>query len=322
MKSLMLSLVLLTSAIALEKSVSADQDKINTAHPDIHREDIVETLFSSLGQPKFDATYAKAKQAGIHPQILLEARFLNLVDLQDHTAIANLAPELIKNRETFDANHSEVFALKDDWLAIIHYAQALAALENNDKPSFKKHITEAFWLSPRQAKAFSPHVEKLRLEEAMKKTQLTLSQPIKSQIDLAEAPLAKHTKGSKGIVLYFWNPMSQEIQMNLPDFVTTTQACHANKISVIAILTGNYEDLIDDAETIRKNDAAKAKCAWLIDPNKDSLSSLLWIRNLPTMIIASPDGKVLFNGHPSDEKFWTTLETLSPNFKRPNRNKN
>lgn len=318
MKSLMLSLVLSTSVIAFEKPALLDQEKTDTNHANILKEEILEKLFTSLGQTEFDTAYINAQQAGIHPQALLEARFLNLVDLGDNSAIANLAPELIKNQQSFNPNHSEVFVIKDDWAAIVHYAQALAALEKNDTQAFKRHITEAFWLSPRQAQAYGPHIEKLRREQAMRSIQLPLQQTLKSQEDQALTALAKHTAGSRAIILYFWNPMSQAIQLELPDFITTTKTCHENNISVLAILTGKYPAMIDDAETIRKDDAAQAKCIWLIDSNKDSLSSLLWVRSLPTMIVASADGQVLFNGHPSDENFWKTLEKLSPGFQRPN----
>ncbi|MDG1357833.1 MAG: hypothetical protein P8P36_06540 [Akkermansiaceae bacterium] len=318
MKSLMLSLVLSTSVIAFDKPALLDQEKTDTNHANILKEEILEKLFTSLGQTEFDTAYINAQQAGIHPQALLEARFLNLVDLGDNSAIANLAPELIKNQQSFNPNHSEVFVIKDDWAAIVHYAQALAALEKNDTQAFKRHITEAFWLSPRQAQAYGPHIEKLRREQAMRSIQLPLQQTLMSQKDQALTALAKHTAGSRAVILYFWNPMSQAIQLELPDFITTTKTCHENNISVLAILTGKYPAMIDDAETIRKDDAAQAKCIWLIDSNKDSLSSLLWVRSLPTMIVASADGQVLFNGHPSDENFWKTLEKLSPGFQRPN----
>ena len=265
-------------------------------------------VLSTSGQIGFDTAYANARQSGIHPQVLLEARFLHLVDLGNHSAIAGLAPELIKHQKTFDPNHSEIFAIKDDWSAIVHYAQALEALESNNKQSFKKHITEAFWLSPRQAQAFGPHIEKLRLKEAMNSTQLPLNTVLKSQHNNEDNTIAEHTKESRGIVLYFWNPMSQEIQMQLPDFITTTQVCNENNISVLAILTAKYPDILPDAETTRIENAADAKCTW--------------VRSLPTAVITSPDGQVLFNGHPTDEEFWTALKKLAPTFKRPNRNKN
>ncbi len=318
MKFLLFGLMLTSSVIAYEKPASLDKEIIKTNPSNMVKEEILEKLFTSLGQTEFITAYVNAQRAGLHPQVLLEARFLNLVDLGDHSAIANLAPELIKSQLSFNPNHSEVFVIKDDWAAIVHYAQALAALEKNDTQAFKRHITEAFWLSPRQAQAYGPHVEKLRLEEAMRSIQLPLQQTLLSQEGQTLTSLAEHNDGNKAIVLYFWNPMSQANQVELPDFITTTQACAENNISVHAILTGNYPSMLDDAEIIRKNDATEAKCTWLVDPNKNSLSSLLWVRSLPTVIVASTDGQVLFNGHPSDESFWRALEDQSPRFERPN----
>jgi len=68
---------------------------------------------------------------------------------------------------------------------------------------------------------------------------------------------------------------------------------------------------------LRKKEALSAKCAWLIDSQKNSLATLFRITNIPTMVIISPSGKVLFNGHPSDENFWHTLTKIDPKIKRP-----
>ena len=318
MKSLILCLLLGTHVIALENPAPLEVDSATTIQTSKVKNAALEKLFTTLGQDEFATALKEAQQADVHPQVLLEARFLNFIDLGNNAAIAAMAPELSKKRDTFDPNHSEVFALKDDWLAIVHYAQALAALENNNKGDFKKHITEAFWLSPRQAQAFGPHIERLQLEEAMQSLKLPLNQSLKSQINGKSTPLAQYMAGNKAIILYFWNPMSQEIQINLADFIVTTQTCHQNNIPVLAILTGQYPGIIQDAETIRKEDATKAQCAWLVDSNKKLLSSLLRVRDIPTMVIVSPEGKILFNGHPADKTFWTTLEKLSPKFKRPN----
>ena len=320
MKSLLLCLILGTYVIALENPAPLEIDSSTDTQASKDREAALEKLFATLGQDEFATALKQAKQADVHPQVLLEARFLNLIDLGDNAAIAAMAPELNEKRDSFDPNHSEVFALKDDWLAIIHYGQALAALEKNNKVDFKKHITEAFWLSPRQAQAFGPHIERLQLEEAMQSIKLTLTQSLKSQIDGQLATLAQHMEGRKAIILYFWNPMSQEIQINLPDFVITTQTCHQNNIPVLAILTGQYPDIIQDAEIIRKEDAKQAQCTWLIDSNNKSLGSLLRVRDIPTMVIVSPEGEILFNGHPTNKTFWIALEKLSPKFKRPNSN--
>lgn len=319
MKILLIGFILMTSLMAMENPAlsDADDNKNQNAHS---KEAILDQLFSALGyKEEFDAALKKAKQAGIHPQVILEARFLNLVDLGDHAAIAAMLPELMERRDSFDPNHSEVFAIKDDWLAIVHYAQALAALEKHDEPSFKKHITEAFYLSPRQAPVFSPHIEKFRLEKAMQSISFPLEKSLPSQSDGKNVALSQLMKGNKAIILYFWSPMSRDIEVNLPDFIITTQACQANQMPILAILTGKYPEMHQDAEMIRKEDASQAQCTWLVDSNTSSLTSLLHIKDLPTMVIVSPQGKILFNGQPSDGAFWNTLQKISPEFKKPNR---
>lgn len=322
MKILLLGFILMTPLMAMENPALLDAKNQKNQASD-SKEAILDQLFSALGYgEEFDTALKKAKQAGIHPQVILEARFLNLVDLGDHAAIAAMLPELIERRDSFNPDHSEVFAIKDDWLAIIHYAQALAALEKNDESGFKKHITDAFYLSPRQAPVFSPHIEKFRLGKAMQSLSFPLQKSLQSQSNGKSIALSQLMKGNKAIILYFWSPMSRDIQVNLPDFIITSKACHANNMPVLAILTGKYPEMLQDAEMLRKEDASQAQCTWLMDSNKDSLASLLHVKDLPTMVIVSPEGKILFNGQPSDDAFWATLKKISPEFKKPNRSNN
>lgn len=319
MKFLLLILLFVTRICAVENPTSPGSDKTNEPQKENAGETIIEELFATLGQEEFTTALQRAQEADIHPQVLLEARFLNLIDLGDNSAIAAMAPELIEKRDSFDPNESEVFAFKEDWLGIVHYSQALLALEKGNRDDFKKHITEAFWLSPRQGQAFGRHIEKLRQEEATRAIENLLDKSLKSQGDGATTSLSELIKGNNALILYFWSPMSREIEINLDDFIITSQTCAKNKMPVLAILTGSYPGMIEDAEMIRKGEASDANCRWLIDSNKESLSSLLHIRDLPTMIVVSHEGRVLFNGHPSDHDFWSTLEKLSPHFKRPNR---
>lgn len=275
-------------------------------------------LFTTMGGEGFASALEQAEQSGIHPQVLLEARFLHLIDMGDHAGLAAMAPELIKARDHFDPDNSEVFSIKEDWLAIIHYTQALAALENGDKEGFKKNITEAFWLSPRQGQAFAPHIDKLRLQDAMKSISLDLGKTLQSQGEQQTHQLGDLITGHRGAILHFWSPMSQQAQINMPDFVLTTQSCKKHNIAVLSILVGQYPDIVNDAQSIRIEDAQGAECVWLIDAKKQSLADLLRIRDVPTMVIASPDGKIVFNGHPSEKDFWQAIQKIAPDFERPN----
>ncbi len=299
-------------------STSTAQETPPADPPANPKEAALEKIFSSMGDKEFPAALAEAKKAGIHPQVLLEARFLHHVVQRDNKAIAAMAPEFIAMREKFDADNSEVFSLKEDWVAVVYYTQALAALEKGDKAEFKKHITEAFWLSPKQAQAFAPHIDQLRLKEAMARITLDPNRTLKDQETRKAVNLGELLANKKAIVLHFWSPMSQEVQINMPDFILTSQACDDQGIGVASVLVGKYPGIIKDAETLRKEDATKAACNWLIDSDKDTLSNKLRISEIPTMVIVSTEGKILFNGRPSNKHFWETLQKVAPNFKRPN----
>jgi hypothetical protein len=39
---------------------------------------------------------------------------------------------------------------------------------------------------------------------------------------------------------------------------------------------------------------------WLVEPKGEPYSGLLNIDSIPRMVLVSPEGKVLYNGHPSD----------------------
>lgn len=328
MKYLTLALAILSPAMAWaqnqEKQTVIPATQLPARQLEDQREDpgaiAIEKLFSSMGQAEFPNALRQAREANVHPQVLLEARFLHLIDMGDDAGLAAMAPELTSTSGSFDPDNSEVFSIKEDWLAIVHYTQALAHLQNGNKTGFKKHITEAFWLSPRQGQAFAPHIDQLRLDEAMASITLDLLKSMSYQENTEFTTLGKLMNGSKATILHFWSPMSQEVQLNLPDFILTTQSCKEQNIKVLSILTGQYPGIRRDAENIRKEDAAEAQCTWLVDSNIKSLADILRVRDIPTMVIVSPDGKILFNGHPSNNKFWEVIQKVAPGFARPNSN--
>jgi len=314
MKYLLILLITLTPCWAQE--INPTQEPTPDLKPN-PKEAAIEKLFSTLAPNELPQALADAQKAGVNQQILLEAHFLQLVDQENFKAIANLTPQLLKQRDIFTPDISEIFTVKEDWLAIIHYAQALDALQKNDHDSFKKHITEAFWLSPRQGQAFAPHINKLRMQEAMAKITLKPSYPLQPQDGSPPTTLGKLMGNKKGAVLHFWSPMSQEVHKNLDDFIQTSQACKQHNIAVISILVGSNAIILKDAELLRKEDAPKADCAWMVDPKAAPISNILRIMDIPTMVIISPKGKILFNGHPSKEEFWKQINTLDPTFRRP-----
>lgn len=282
------------------------------------RQDALENILSERGSAQdFGRALAAARDAGVAAQTILEARFLYQVDNGDDAALAAMLPDFLKQRADFKLEDSAIFSVEEEWLAVVEYVTAIAALVDGDKAGFKKHITEAFWLNPEQAAAFAPHIERVRMRDAMEGFVIDFA--------LKPAPLAggeatelkAMIKGKKAMLIHFWSPWSRECVEAMPDFVTTAGMLENKGVSVVSMVADGAPDLIEEAALMARPHAGKQTGAWLIDPKNGSLARQLRVRKLPVMIIVSTEGKVLFNGDPSDEKFWQALHQIDARIARP-----
>lgn len=278
-------------------------------------EKLIEELLTSRTAESFAAAYVKAQQAHVPTQVLLEARFLYRVDKQDNKALAALSTELIAATPTFDPSLSSIFSLKEDWQAITHYTLALGALEKNDPTLFKKHITEAFWYSPRQASAFAPHIDQFRLDQAMQlltlPTDLTLPNLHNDQ------QTALFNKESKATLVYFWSPWSREFGEAIEEFKALATESKKHNIQFVAVLAERSSEVKIDAKSLIEEEKLQNLASWCIDTENLTLSNKLRIQSAPTAILLSNEGKVLSNSHPASAKLWNALKKVSPEIKRP-----
>jgi hypothetical protein len=256
-----------------------------------------------------------AREAGAAEQAILEARFLYHVDRREDDKLVDLLPDLEKQANVFKLSESEIFAFEEDWLAILEYVRAIRALRQKDHPGFKKHITEAFWLSPQQGAAFAPHIERLRLEEAMKKVRVDLSLSFKD-LNGTTRQLQGLTKGHKALLLHFFSPWSEECEQSLPDFAATTTSLEKNGIAVVSVIGDDMPEAIADTRAILDT-VPDLGGIWLIDRDESSLSETLRIQSAPTMVLVELDGRVRFNGNPSDKDLWSAIKGIAPDFERP-----
>ena len=282
------------------------------------REALVGALFEAREPATFEKALAAAKAAKISNQILVEAQFLNLVDNADRPTIAAFAPAIKAQLDKNEMEDSVIFAVKEDFMAIYQYTLALAALEKNDAAAFKKHITEAFWLSPSQAGVFGPHVNEHRLAQKMDTLTLDLEQELEIQNKKSTTTTLKKLLGeSPAIALHFWTPWAQESVNSMPDFLATAKVLHKNNIPVASLLITGNEDSRTDGNAFLTEIKPKEEAVWLVDPKEKRLSSKLRIASFPTIVVISKDGSVIFHGHPGSNEFWEKLKKLSPKIARP-----
>jgi len=226
-------------------------------------------------------------------------------------------PEFTKLADSFRIEDSAIFGVKEDWLAVREYVQAIAALKKGDKDAFKSHITEAFWLSPQQASAFAPHIERMRLEEAMQRVKIDFEIKLKALAN-GEATALKSLMGDqKAVLLHFWSPASRECEESMADFITTAKALAKMKITLVSILPDDSAAILTKARAMVQPLGVNAPGAWLIDQKENPLARELRINKLPGFVLVSNEGGILFNGEPTDDQFWDALKKIDPQIVRP-----
>lgn len=261
---------------------------------------------------------AAARENHISDQAILEARFLYHVDRREDDAIAEMLPEFLKQRELFKVEDSAIFSVVEDWLAVTEYVQAIAALKKGDRDAFKSHITEAFWLSPRQASAFAPHIDRMRLEEAMRNTKIDFEKKLFSLAGDDAVTIHQAMAEKKAVVLHFWSPASRECEASMPDFAITAKTLDEKGVSTISILSADSPEIRASAQRLIQSLGAGFPGLWFFDQKEKPLARDLRIQTLPTFVLVSAEGKVLFNGDPADEQFWEALKKIDPQIARPN----
>ncbi len=288
-----------------------------TANANEIRQKAEAELFTARIPLEFEAAIATASKLGINKQVILEATFLYYVDTENYTAIAALHTQFQNQLKEFDLDTSKIFATKEQWQSVIQYSLALKALLNNDETNFKKHITEAYWLSPETASAFSHHITKLRNKKIMQKITIKPEREMHTLNDTKNITFKEIIKDHDAIVLRFWSPWNVQLDKTLPLIQSAAEQCKKGKITFASVLLENDETLIKNAKEIITQTKPELPSLWLIDSNIKSLSKELRISNLPTLVIITKEGKVIYHGSASNNSFWKTLSTIDPNIKKP-----
>lgn len=287
------------------------------AEPAAELDEAIQTMLSARGSDEeLDRAIAEARKLGASEQSVVEARFLYHVDRREDDKLAAMLPDMLRQSERFKLEDSGIFAVEEDWLAVLEYVKSIAALRKGDREGFKKHITEAFWLSPRQGAAFAPHIERVRLAEAMKDVRVDAALELRD-LNGSAVTLAKLRGESKAVLLHFFSPWSRECEESIGDLRAVAAELAGHKIPVVGIVGEGGDEMVADTVELLGGLDEPAPGAWLVDHPKTPLGRLLRIQSAPTMVLVANDGRVLFNGHPADEALWTALAKIAPGCRRP-----
>jgi thiol-disulfide isomerase/thioredoxin len=259
----------------------------------------------------------EANKVGVPRQQIIEAKLVWGLRHQSTPFLAKILPEVEILALSFDPASAAAVPDVDTLKAFIAYIKALKATDAQDAAGFKKNILEALWLSPQQSAVFLQAIEKHRLEAKMAALVIDLKAPLTTSMGEATT-LKDQLGGKKALLLDFWASWCGPCMALMPALKEKAAALSPHGIVVAAM---NKDDASAEAtaeataERIRQEQ--NATLPWLVEPAERPYTNQLEIATIPRMVLLSPEGKVLFNGHPEDPALWVALKKIDSTIEAP-----
>ncbi len=259
----------------------------------------------------------EANKAGVLRQQIIEAKLVWGLRHQSTPFLLKILPEVEILASSFDQASAAALPNVEAVKAFVAFIKALKAEEAQDADGFKKNILEAIWLNPQQAPVFLQAVEKFRLEAKMAALAIDLKIPMTTSTGEATT-LNDVLGGKKALLVDFWASWCGPCMNLMPALKKKAAALSSHGIVVAAMNKddGTAEATAEaTAERIRQEQ--NATLPWLVEPAERPYTKALDVTTIPRMVLLSPEGKVLFNGHPEDPALWVALKKIDATIEAP-----
>ena len=121
----------------------------------------------NLSSADLEQAAAQAVREGVPKQSVAEAKLVWGLRRQDTEYLEKILPELEDAAKAFRKEDSAGLGSAEDFQGLLSYIKGLGAMKKGDEEAFKKHLTEAFWLSPEQAPLFGRAITDHRNSQKM-----------------------------------------------------------------------------------------------------------------------------------------------------------
>ncbi len=252
----------------------------------------------------FEQVYLQASDLGASEQVLLEARVARHWYEADFSAVIELLPRITALRDAWDFSSSELFHSREEFNGYYYLFRALEAKEERNHDAFEDYIKESFWMNPDLGDTLAVTIRDYQREARME----SLVMPMDLSIDTSHGEtttLGELVQGKKGLLIDFWATWCGPCMVLIPELIRKAEKLEPQGLVVAGM---NNESSVEKAAMVREQ--RNIEIAWLVEPRGGPLSRLLMIDSIPRMVLVSPKGEVLYNGHPMDPTLKTALAKL------------
>ena len=225
--------------------------------------------------------------------------YIDAINSYDIEEVKKLKTKLHKEKSKYNTEEMDIIKTFNE------VSDALIAEDAGDKELFIKKIKNAYWIAPAGfASMVETYAHNYKQKEKLAKLVIPMNEKIKTSQGKT-VTLADYAKGKKAILIDFWASWCGPCMRLMPELKKKGDTL---SIQGIAVLGMNTENNAETAEEVKNNN--KMTIPWLVEPKSKIFSKMLEIDSIPRMILLTPDGKVLFNGHPQDKKLTKILNSL------------